>query len=97
MVDTIMARNAANPLPHRAVGFGAALQYGPGQLLQQGPCLDLEALAVGGQAAQLLGPGGPLADDLSGLPGAGSDDDFDHDPFGHGGALDEDSDNEVGG
>ena len=97
MVDTIMARNTAKPLPHRAAGFGAALHCGPGQLLQQGPCLDSEALAVGELAAPLLGPDGPFAEELGGLPGANDDDDFDNDPFGHGGALDEDSDDQTAG
>ena len=97
MVDTSMARNAAKPLPHRAAGFGAALHCGPGQLLQQGPCLDFQALAADELAAPLLGPGGPFADELGDLPGAGEDEDFDNDPFGHGGALDEDFDDEAAG
>ena len=98
MVDTIVARNAAKPLPWRAAGFGSTLPCGPGQLLQQGHCLDLEALAVGGPAHSPLGPAGALAGELGGPPGADTDDFDDNDPFGYGGALDDDlDDNDAGG
>ena len=97
MVDTIVARNAADPLPWRAAGFGSSLPCGPGQLLQQGHCLDLGALAAGGLAPSSLGPAGALACELGGLPSADTDDFDDNDPFGHGGALDDDFDDQDAG
>ena len=96
MVDTVVARNKAAPLPGRAAGFGTALSCGPGALLQQGPCLDLEAL-VADEPASHPAPLGVLAGALPGSPRDPDDDDSDLDPFGFGGALDQDSGDDACG